>query len=73
MAMDDSNLKNMNGLKSDNPIHATVYKMRFFDNSQSNTDVPDPWFGGEKGFEEVYQILNQSCQNLFTFLSEKKS
>ena len=73
LAMDDSNLKNMNAIRPNIPVNATVYKMRNFDKNSSNTDVPDPWFGGEKGFEEVYQLLNTCCQNLFTFLREKKS
>jgi protein-tyrosine phosphatase len=24
-------------------------------------DVPDPYYGGEEGFESVYQLINKSC------------
>lgn len=26
-----------------------------------NVDVPDPYYGGERGFEDVYQMLDQAC------------
>lgn len=26
-----------------------------------NVDVPDPYHGGEQGFENVYQMLNEAC------------
>ncbi len=28
------------------------------------TDVPDPWFGGEDGFTEVYHIINKGCDRI---------
>lgn len=27
-------------------------------------DVPDPWYGPEKGYHEVFQLLNESCEAL---------
>lgn len=27
----------------------------------SNMAVPDPYYGGEQGFENVYQLLNKAC------------
>ena len=26
-----------------------------------NVDVPDPYYGGDQGFESVYQMLDQAC------------
>lgn len=26
-----------------------------------NVDVPDPYYGGDQGFENVYQMLDQAC------------
>ena len=34
-------------------------------------DVPDPYFGGDKGFEDVYHMLNRSCEMLLTMLENK--
>ncbi|MFD2561788.1 low molecular weight protein-tyrosine-phosphatase [Aquimarina rubra] len=27
-------------------------------------DVPDPYYGGEQGFEDVYEMLNKACDHL---------
>lgn len=37
-----------------------------------NRSVPDPYFGGEAGFEQVYQLLNQAGQVLCKELSDEK-
>lgn len=29
-----------------------------------NRDVPDPWYGGEDDFEEVYKMLDESCKKI---------
>ena len=28
----------------------------------SNQNVPDPYYGGDEGFEKVYQMLNEACE-----------
>ena len=32
------------------------------------TDVPDPYYGGEEGFEAMYQILEPACRGLLESL-----
>lgn len=27
-----------------------------------NVEVPDPYFGGPQGFEDVYKLLNEACE-----------
>lgn len=27
-----------------------------------NVDVPDPWYGPERGFHEVYKMINDACE-----------
>ncbi len=29
---------------------------------QQSNEVPDPYYGGERGFENVYQMLDNACQ-----------
>ena len=29
---------------------------------QQNTSVPDPYYGGDSGFEKVYQLLDAACE-----------
>ena len=67
IAMDASNQSNIAKLigQSDR-----VMLMRRFDFLFPNADVPDPYYGGSDGFEEVYQILNRSINGFIDFLKE---
>ena len=29
-----------------------------------NMNVPDPWYGGEDGYHEVYEILDKACEKI---------
>jgi protein-tyrosine phosphatase len=31
-------------------------------NKGKNEDVPDPWFGGEDGYDEVYELIEKTCE-----------
>ena len=31
-----------------------------------NMEVPDPYYGGDAGFENVYQLLNNACEIVIT-------
>jgi protein-tyrosine phosphatase len=33
-----------------------------------NVDVPDPYYGGDHGFENVFQMLDQACENIVSRL-----
>ena len=46
-----------------------VHLMREFDpQAVDSPDVPDPYDGGERAFEEVYQILDRSTRGLLDTL-----
>jgi protein-tyrosine phosphatase len=52
---------------------ATVYLMRNFDELGFGKDVPDPYYGGPKGFDEVYSLLVRSNIKLLRFIRETHS
>lgn len=60
-AMDETNLNDVLQLAK-NETHTLKAKL-FLDYTYPNQQksVPDPYFGGEEGFEEVYQLLNEAC------------
>lgn len=62
LAMDQQNYSDIDSLRSG--LKANVYLMRDFDEEKKSSDVPDPYFGGVDGFEDVYQILNRSTKSL---------
>lgn len=36
-----------------------------------NVDVPDPYFGGDHGFENVFQMLDEACESIARKLQEE--
>lgn len=69
LAMDQSNYKNMTKEMGVDPDKLIL--MRDFDPYGKGQDVPDPWFGGMNGFEEVYQILDRSLDEFLIYLKSK--
>ena len=65
-AMDESNFKNIlqKARTSDD-----INKVRFFLNELypgENRNVPDPYFGGEQGFVEVFNMVDQTTSEIIT-------
>ena len=63
LAMDQSNYDNIHRLPSAAANQHKIKLMRDYD-PQERGDVPDPYYGGEKDFQEVFDILNRSVENL---------
>jgi protein-tyrosine phosphatase len=59
-AMDRSVLRAIQDLQGKDPCRARVFLMRDHDPECDSLDVPDPYYGGPEGFEDVYQILLRS-------------
>ncbi|MFQ5615340.1 MAG: low molecular weight protein-tyrosine-phosphatase [Anaerolineales bacterium] len=69
IAMDTSNRANMYRLARSQADRDKIHLMREFDPLGSPTAaVPDPYYGGIRGFEEVYDIVERSCQGLLDAL-----
>jgi len=57
--MDKSNYQN--ALRLSTPANRSrVTLMRDFDPGFEGSEVPDPYYGNSRNFEEVYDILNRS-------------
>ncbi|MEL7833503.1 low molecular weight protein-tyrosine-phosphatase [Fodinibius sp. Rm-B-1B1-1] len=63
LAMDNENLDNIRQLANGNDEHK-IGRMRDFDPQPGDGEVPDPYYGGPEGFENVFQIVKRSCENL---------
>lgn len=71
LAMDRSNYNNILRLVDDSSLKSKVMLMREFDH-QEGTEVPDPYYGGEDGFQEVFDILDRSIDEFIRHLQSKK-
>jgi protein-tyrosine phosphatase len=75
IAMDSSNFGNILSMTNNPNLQSKAHKMRDFDTPDfKGTNVPDPYFGGERGFQEVFEILDRCTQKLMeTILNEKSN
>jgi low molecular weight protein-tyrosine phosphatase len=60
-AMDESNRDNILQLARSNDDSDKVELFLNLSQPNQNLSVPDPYYGGEQGFEDVYQMLNEAC------------
>lgn len=60
-AMDCENYTNILALARDNSDKLKVKMILNELNAGNNDEVPDPYYGGDQGFENVFQMLDASC------------
>lgn len=59
-AMDLSNYYDILALSNEKG-HIDKVKLLLEEGSSSVREVPDPYYGGTDGFEEVFKLINQAC------------
>jgi protein-tyrosine phosphatase len=69
VAMDASNVRNMEQLAGAG-TKVKIHKLLEFLPGYPTTDVPDPYFTGN--FQEVYEMVDRSCDGLLAWLLEEK-
>ena len=69
VAMDRSNRRSLERTARHQGLRAEIVMMRDFDPRAHDPDVPDPYYGGPGGFEQVYRILERSCEGLLDELT----
>lgn len=62
--MDNSNYRDVTRLAKDQAERAKVQLILEELFPGENVDVPDPYYGGDRGFDNVYQMLNEACDSL---------
>lgn len=68
-AMDESNKKNILKLADSEADKNKVEMFLNYSYPNQNISVPDPYYGGEQGFEDVYQLLNEACDRFLEKLN----
>jgi protein-tyrosine phosphatase len=72
IAMDGSNLGKLRRLAGTAPGSAELVLLREFDpQADGDFEVPDPYFGGESGFEDVHDMVERACRALLDHILEQ--
>lgn len=71
LAMDKENYRNILALDRSKKYHHKVKLMCDFCQTFSDREVPDPYYGGESGFNYVIDLLLDACDGLLTHITEE--
>ena len=63
LAMDNYNHEDIIALGSSDKDKEKVKLILNYAVPGENLDVPDPYFGGSSGFDDVYDMLTKACRN----------
>lgn len=68
IAMDDQNVRDLMAMAPDEATRGKIVKMTDFSTTKGYDEVPDPYYGGDAGFELVLDLLEDACQGLYNHL-----
>jgi protein-tyrosine phosphatase len=68
LAMDRANRRDLLALAPDEAARAKVRLLREFDPDADDLDVPDPYYGGDDGFEDVLDMVEHAARGLLAEL-----
>ena len=72
LAMDHSNLDALQQMRPASELDDKLFLFRSFDpENNGDLEVPDPYYGGDKGFETVYQMVERTCPKVLERLKTK--
>lgn len=76
LAMDRQNLADMRSLAPHAAAEGKLHMLREYDpeaRGESDLDVPDPYYGGSRGFEDVLDMVERSCDALVAEILETRA
>lgn len=71
VAMDDANYDDLREKANSVDEKNKIVRMTDYCTKHQATHIPDPYYGGERGFEYVIDLLEDACDNLFTQVRKK--
>jgi len=66
VAMDDANFDALCDMANSVDEKNKIVRMTDYCTKHQATHIPDPYYGGERGFEYVIDLLEDACENLFS-------
>lgn len=65
IGMDDENIYDLKLKARNTEDKSKIYKMTAFRKAFKYNSIPDPYYGGDEGFELVLDLLEDACEGLF--------
>ncbi|HEX6640820.1 MAG TPA: low molecular weight protein-tyrosine-phosphatase, partial [Thermoanaerobaculia bacterium] len=72
IAMDEENMRGLRLLRAEAPAGTQVRRLREFDAEADALDVPDPYYGGDDGFERVHDMVERACAGLLEHIRSER-
>lgn len=71
LAMDESNFKNLTAMSP--PEHSSkIHMFLSFAPDLGITEVPDPYYGGDDGFADVFDMIEQASNGLLNHIRDER-
>ena len=70
LGMDDSNISRLHELAPSIEVEEKIHRITEYCNRTMTGHVPDPYYGGAQGFENVIDILEDACEGLLVAIKE---
>ena len=64
VTMDESNLSDVQQLDKTGKLHAKIQPFVSFCRHHDDLRVPDPYYGGQRGFDHVIELLKDGCEGI---------
>lgn len=68
VTMDESNLADVRRLDPSGRLHSKIQPLVSFCRDHDDLRVPDPYYGGQRGFDHVIRLLEDGCQGILDSL-----
>jgi protein-tyrosine phosphatase len=68
--MDDENVQTLKNKARNESDRRKIYKITDFSKEWNYDEVPDPYYGGDEGFELVLDLLEDACEGLLEKVKE---
>lgn len=72
IGMDDQNIRSLRTLARTDDDRCKIYKITDYCRYSNYDLIPDPYYGGEKDFDLVLDILEDACKGMLEFIKNEK-
>jgi protein-tyrosine phosphatase len=71
IGMDDENITSLKHMARNESDFNKIHKMTDFSKEWQYNEVPDPYYGGDEGFELVLDLLEDACEGLLSKIKKQ--